>query len=124
MYEKSKTVMLKLACLLKENHWDVKALDFCKGSDFVLRLNGQTGKIEVVELDYCRAIDLLVVRDISPSAETARWKVAEFGDCNGLLQVLYTTDTTQRWLPISVGDCLASDVVFCSDTAHLFQQKH
>lgn len=111
MYEKSITTILKLAVMLTDSNWQIKALDFCKGSDFVLRINGQSGQIEVVELDYCRASDLILI-DTSKLAGDSAWKVVEFGNCTGLSKVLCLEDSIQKWLPITIGECKASYIVF------------
>ena len=112
MYEEAQATMLKLAVVLPDYNWQVKALDFCKGSDFVLRINGQNGEIEVVELDYCRSSDLFLVEDVSTPSATPIWKIVEFGDCSGLSHVLYSEDSIQKWTPIAIGDCMASSIVF------------
>ncbi len=110
MYEESKKTMLKLAVVLSDdNQWTVKMLDNCRGLDSIIRINGQTGKIELSELDYCRANDLIFIKDDASNANV--WKMVEFGDCGGLDKVLSTEKTNQKWIPIKIGECRSSDVV-------------
>ena len=124
-YEKSKETLQRIAHVLSDDsQWEVKSLDNCNGLDSIVRINGQTGDIEISEIDYCRANDLILVKD-NEAYNTGSWKIVEFGDCGEPAEVLCTEKTNQKWSLVKFGECRLCDVVMFkpSDSREWRSQK-